>query len=173
MALSQFIPALKIGFIATYVAPLAFVLCITIGKEAIDDWARYKRDLESNSAPYKLLVPNDSAIARAQTRLARKASPNKPLSLGSDLGQSRVVQIPSSKIKVGDLVVLDKNQRVPADMVLLQTFSNDTAIETEMPRLRQHRWTTIRNLCLAMMKTMQTPAGMHTANQQIRHSHIC
>lgn len=130
VALSQFIPALKIGFIATYVAPLAFVLCITIGKEAIDDWARYKRDLESNSAPYKLLVPNDSAIAKAQARLARKASPNKPLSLGSDLGQSRVVQVPSSKIRVGDLVVLDKNQRVPADMVLLQTFSNDATIET-------------------------------------------
>ncbi|KAJ9478875.1 putative phospholipid-transporting ATPase NEO1 [Pseudozyma hubeiensis] len=130
VALSQFIPALKIGFIATYVAPLAFVLCITIGKEAIDDWARYKRDLESNSAPYKLLVPNHSAIAKAQSRLARKASSNKPLSLGSDLGQSRVVQIPSSKIKVGDLVVLDKNQRVPADMVLLQTFSNDATIET-------------------------------------------
>ncbi|TKY85994.1 hypothetical protein EX895_004819 [Sporisorium graminicola] len=130
VALSQFIPALKIGFIATYVAPLAFVLCITIGKEAIDDWARYKRDVESNSAPYKLLVPNDSALAKAQARLARKASSNKPLSLGSDLGQSRVVQVPSSKIKVGDLVVLDKNQRVPADMVLLQTFSNDAAIET-------------------------------------------
>jgi phospholipid-translocating ATPase len=130
VALSQFIPALKIGFIATYVAPLAFVLCITIGKEAIDDWARYKRDVESNSAPYKLLVPNDSALAKAQSRLARKATPNKPLSLGSDLGQSRVVQVPSSKIKVGDLVVLDKNQRVPADMVLLQTFSTDTAIGT-------------------------------------------
>ena len=130
VALSQFIPALKIGFIATYVAPLAFVLCITIGKEAIDDWARYKRDLESNSAPYKLLVPNDSPIAKQQARLARKASPNKPLSLGSDLGQSRVVQIPSSRIKVGDLVVLDKNQRVPADMVLLQTFSSDASIET-------------------------------------------
>lgn len=129
VALSQFIPALKIGFIATYVTPLAFVLSITISKEAIDDWARYKRDLESNSAPYKLLVPNDSAIAKSQARLARKASPNKPLSLGSDLGQSRVVQVPSSRIRVGDLVVLDKNQRVPADMVLLQTFSNDTAIE--------------------------------------------
>lgn len=129
VALSQFIPALKIGFIATYVAPLAFVLTITIGKEAIDDWARYKRDLESNSAPYKLLVPNDSAIAKSQARLVRKASSNKPLSLGSDLGQSRVVQVPSSRIRVGDLVVLDKNQRVPADMVLLQTFSNDTAVE--------------------------------------------
>ncbi|CDU24228.1 probable NEO1-P-type ATPase, a proposed aminophospholipid translocase [Sporisorium scitamineum] len=130
VALSQFIPTLKIGFIATYVAPLAFVLCITIGKEAIDDWARYKRDVESNSAPYKLLVPSDSALAKAQACLARKASSNKPLSLGSNLGQSRVVQVPSSKIKVGDLVVLDKNQRVPADMVLLQTFSNDAAIET-------------------------------------------
>ncbi|KAG2151082.1 uncharacterized protein EDB93DRAFT_1249573 [Suillus bovinus] len=76
VALSQFVPALKIGFIVTYVAPLAFVLCVTMGKEAYDDYKRNLRD----PAPH--------------TR-----------------------SVPSSSLKVGDLVVLEKNQRVPADML--------------------------------------------------------
>ena len=37
IALTQFIPALKVGFLFTYIAPLVFVLAITIIKEAVDD----------------------------------------------------------------------------------------------------------------------------------------
>ena len=43
-----------------------------------------------------------------------------PSSLNSDaLPTTRA--IPSSRLRVGDLVVLEKNQRVPADLVLLRT----------------------------------------------------
>ena len=38
ISLSQFIPALKVGLLFTYVAPLVFVLAITIFKEAFDDF---------------------------------------------------------------------------------------------------------------------------------------
>jgi phospholipid-translocating ATPase len=38
IALSQFIQELKVGFLFTYVAPLVFVLMITIAKEAFDDY---------------------------------------------------------------------------------------------------------------------------------------
>jgi len=37
ISLSQFIPALKVGYTFTYIAPLAFVLTITLLKEAVDD----------------------------------------------------------------------------------------------------------------------------------------
>ncbi|EJD43937.1 aminophospholipid-transporting P-type ATPase [Auricularia subglabra TFB-10046 SS5] len=101
VALSQFVPALKIGFIVTYVAPLAFVLCVTIGKEAYDDYKRFQRDREANSARYLILDPESH-------------------SEGNSVGlPSRAV--PSSDLRVGDLVYLEKNQRVPADMVLLKT----------------------------------------------------
>ncbi|KAG6333074.1 hypothetical protein ID866_6016 [Astraeus odoratus] len=100
VALSQFIPALKIGFIFTYVAPLAFVLCVTMGKEAYDDYKRHLRDREANSQKYLILVP--------------------PRSHDPDPGP-HTRSVPSSSLRVGDLVVIEKNQRVPADMVLLRT----------------------------------------------------
>lgn len=49
IALSQFIKALRVGFLFTFVAPLAFVLTITMVKEAFDDIARLKRDRQINT----------------------------------------------------------------------------------------------------------------------------
>ncbi|KAG6810347.1 hypothetical protein H0H92_012240 [Tricholoma furcatifolium] len=105
VALSQFIPALKIGFIVTYIAPLAFVLCVTMGKEAYDDYKRHLRDREANSQKYLILdrPPEDSsALARTDAYLHTRS-------------------VPSSSLRVGDLIHLEKNQRVPADLVLLRT----------------------------------------------------
>ena len=50
---SQFIPALKVGFLFTYIAPLAFVLAVTIAKEAFDDWQRMLKDRELNNKRYE------------------------------------------------------------------------------------------------------------------------
>ncbi|EEY14008.1 phospholipid-transporting ATPase [Verticillium alfalfae VaMs.102] len=55
VALSQAIPALRIGYLTTYVAPLAFVLMITMGKEAYDDIERRRRDNEANAEAYTVL----------------------------------------------------------------------------------------------------------------------
>ncbi|KAJ8610208.1 hypothetical protein MRB53_038709 [Persea americana] len=55
VALSQIIKPLRIGYLSTYVAPLAFVLAITLGKEAIDDISRRRRDAEANSERYEVL----------------------------------------------------------------------------------------------------------------------
>ncbi|KAF9784605.1 aminophospholipid-transporting P-type ATPase [Thelephora terrestris] len=103
VALSQFVPALKIGFIATYIAPLAFVLFVTMGKEAHDDYKRHLRDKEANSAKYLIL----------------ESSGDNTSSSLDDGPHTR--SVPSSSIRVGDLILLEKNQRVPADLVLLRT----------------------------------------------------
>lgn len=103
VALSQFIPALKIGFLVTYIAPLSFVLLVTISKEALDDYERHQRDAESNSSPYEVL------------------GHRPPLDVEAPVPAT----LPSSRLQVGHLVVLHKNQRVPADMVLLKTYTAD------------------------------------------------
>ncbi|GAB1525352.1 Putative aminophospholipid-translocase [Rhizoctonia solani] len=104
VALSQFVPALKIGFIATYIAPLAFVLSVTMGKEAWDDILRNRRDREANAQRYLILEPDST-----------------PLASNSSTGFPPTRATPSSQLQVGDLVQLTQNQRVPADMILLRT----------------------------------------------------
>ncbi len=86
------------GFLFTYIAPLAFVLTVTMIKEAVDDIQRYKRDKEANGQKYQVL-----------------AHPSKNGHIAS------VVTVPSSDIKVADVVLLTSGQRVPADMILLRT----------------------------------------------------
>ena len=93
------------GFIATYIAPLAFVLFVTMGKEAYDDYKRHLRDKEANSAKY-LILESESSRANITSSL-------------DDGPHTR--SVPSSSIRVGDLILLEKNQRVPADLVLLRT----------------------------------------------------
>ena len=43
-ALTQFFPILKVGYLFTYVVPLAFVLALSIGKEGYDDIKRMLQD---------------------------------------------------------------------------------------------------------------------------------
>ena len=92
----------SVGFLVTYIAPLAFVLTVTMGKEAYDDYKRNLRDREANSQKYLVLDPSEYS----------ETSPE---------GIPHTRSVPSSSLRVGDLVVLEKNQRVPADLVLLRT----------------------------------------------------
>ncbi|KAH7152092.1 hypothetical protein B0J13DRAFT_497833 [Dactylonectria estremocensis] len=149
VALSQAIPALRIGYLLTYIAPLAFVLCITMGKEAFDDIARRRRDMEANSEEYKVIVFRDPELKYSNPRqrkplkveTARKGS-KKSRSVreslsdiveendGEDVQPSSVVQEVSRKskdLKVGDVLKLSKGQRVPADVVILKCYSSESS----------------------------------------------
>jgi phospholipid-translocating ATPase len=163
VALSQAIPALRIGYLSSYIVPLACVLAITLGKEAYDDIERRRRDNEANSEGYTVLCfdkPGSGAADKynGKKKLKSKASPkSKRSSLVeadrlSDIqeeeesaeGQGRAV--PSSKVrevikksrdlKVGDVLKLGKDQRVPADVVILKSYSHESTvapIEGERP----------------------------------------
>ena len=55
IAISQFIPILKVGLLFSIISPLGLVLFLTLCKEAYEDFKRYIRDKEANSAKYKYL----------------------------------------------------------------------------------------------------------------------
>ncbi|XP_049821465.1 probable phospholipid-transporting ATPase IIA isoform X2 [Aethina tumida] len=101
MATSQFVPDIRIGYLYTYWGPLCFVLLVTICREAIDDLRRHKRDQEVNNQKCKRLL-NDR---------------NKPYEI-----------VAAHKLKVGDLIIVDKDERVPADLVLLRTSESSGAV---------------------------------------------
>jgi phospholipid-translocating ATPase len=82
-----------------------------MGKEAHDDYKRNLRDREANSARYLVLASGASSPSDEE-ELSRSL-------LEGDFPATR--SVPSSSIRVGDLVLLEKNQRVPADLILLRT----------------------------------------------------
>ncbi|XP_076448860.1 putative phospholipid-transporting ATPase IIB isoform X2 [Babylonia areolata] len=127
MALSQLIPSLRIGYLYTYWAPLGFVLFVTMCREAVDDWRRYRRDKEANSQMYRKLTRDGFG------------------------------KVPSSDIQVGDLICVDKNQRVPADMVFLRTTEHDGSC---FIRTDQMDGETDWKLRLAVQTTQRLPSNV-------------
>jgi phospholipid-translocating ATPase len=108
------------GYLATYIVPLAFVLLVTIGKEAYDDWQRFTRDKAANSTRYQILDPIAAPSSRRTPNSHHLSTPT----LGDEeaaLVIPPLKSIPSSRLRVGDLVLIEKNQRVPADVILLRT----------------------------------------------------
>lgn len=91
ISLSQMYPPFQVGFLFTYIAPLVFVLVITMGKEIYDDYQRYKRDKEVNGQTCKRISPAGS------------------------------IDIPSSDIEIGHILQIHRNERIPADLILLKT----------------------------------------------------
>ena len=153
VALSQAIPALRIGYLTTYIAPLAFVLMITLGKEAYDDIERRRRDNEANSEEYTVLQFNDPDTSFGTSRSSKRLkSSNSRKGSKRHLQQERdrlsdiqeeeeqaegdgFRQSPSSQVseiskkskdlKVGDVLKLSKGQRVPADVIILKCLTHE------------------------------------------------
>ena len=90
-AISQIFTILQTGYLVSYVAPLSLVLLLTMCKEAYDDFERFKRDKEANSTKYVRIV-----------------------------GERRE-DVPSADLKVGDIIEVVANKRIPADLLLLHT----------------------------------------------------
>ena len=44
---------LRVGFLFTYLAPLVFVIAVTMANEAYDDFKRFLRDKDLNNKEYK------------------------------------------------------------------------------------------------------------------------
>lgn len=158
VAVSQIIPALRIGYLSTYIAPLAFVICITLSKEAYDDVYRRKRDNEANSEPYKVLRLDEggaSGFSDDRQKKSRKVSERKKGKKRQPEEQDRIaqadreeqyaedVEAPSARVSdmskaskdlaVGDVIVLEKDQRVPADVVILKSFSSEATVAPDTP----------------------------------------
>jgi phospholipid-translocating ATPase len=93
------IPALKVGFLFTYVAPLAFVLTVTLLKEAWDDLQRWLRDKEMNDKRYERLAKNGC-----------------------------YTHVTSAGMKVGQIIKVHQNERIPADLVLLYTTEKSGSV---------------------------------------------
>lgn len=129
VALSQCIPALRIGYLSSYIVPLVFVLSITLGKEAHDDVARRRRDKEANSELYEVLLfspPNPGPPQRSGKKQATEEGHPR-----ADTDDTHTVLKKSRDLKVGDILVLKRDQRIPADVVIIKAINNEASRSDE------------------------------------------
>ncbi|KAH3744561.1 aminophospholipid-transporting P-type ATPase [Pelomyxa schiedti] len=98
LACTQFISVLQVGYLFTYWLPLMFVVGLALCKEAYDDIKRWKQDNHANNQMYQRLLPSGD-----------------------------LVPISSAGIQVGHIIVVNVNERVPADLVLLKTTDKSGA----------------------------------------------
>ena len=103
MTITQFFDVLKVGFLFTYLSPLCMVVGFSMIKELYDDIKRRMQDSKTNSTLVTVLQPNQGGTDAL--RINKK----------------------SSDLEIGDIIVLTKDSRVPADIVVLKTYneSND------------------------------------------------
>ena len=101
MSLSQFINVLKVGFLFSYLAPLLIVLTTTLIKELIDEIHRYLQDRVTNNEMFTKIQ------FEQRTKTVKK------------------INIKAKDISVGDVLQLKTNQRIPADMIILQSCNKE------------------------------------------------
>jgi phospholipid-translocating ATPase len=143
VALSQLIPDLRIGVLWTYMAPLGFVLCVTLGKEAYDDVIRRRRDAEANRELYTVLKLRGQNMIypgkrhkgrKLKSRRAQKENTQRLDAIseeeeetGGSMLEVDEIPVKAKDIKVGDVLKLGKNDRVPADVVILKSYTSETS----------------------------------------------
>ena len=87
------------GSWVSYFGPLGLVLMFTMGKELNDDYKRGVKDKEANSTEYDVINPEGVLTTE-----------------------------PSSNLKVGDIIFVKKNQRIPADLILLHSSNKEGTV---------------------------------------------
>ncbi|KAF7586202.1 hypothetical protein BBP40_009304 [Aspergillus hancockii] len=122
VAILQMIPGLSTTGSFTTLVPLLIFVAISMGKEGFDDWRRYRLDKEENNRYVFVLRPGAGIMAQT--------SASDGVSVASDAQDWTLVKW--KDIKVGDVIKLERDQPVPADMVLLHADgpTNIAYIET-------------------------------------------
>lgn len=181
VALSQTIPPLRVGFLSTYIYPLAFVLAITLGKEALDDLGRRKRDSEANMEEYTVIrlrsSLQDSSFGAKRMKGSRAGAKSAKWEcdtpkhdqidsieeeeecMSGEHSDSisgiliSEIKIKARDLKVGDILKLGKDQRIPADLVILKSYTTESTVKVPSTQIFQCISTTPPNLFVKYKQT--------------------
>ncbi|AET40363.1 aminophospholipid-translocating P4-type ATPase DNF3 Ecym_5627 [Eremothecium cymbalariae DBVPG len=150
VAILQMIPGWSTTGQFTTIIPLSIFMSISIGREGWDDYRRHKLDKQENNKAVKVLVKIDgikqqndgedsSDIENSLNRLsAETATSNaefKSLLFDTEHLQNhgiRLVEKQWKDVAVGDFILLNQDDYVPADLLLLATDgeNGDCYVET-------------------------------------------
>ena len=101
LSISQFFKSLQVGFLFTYVSPLGIVVGFSMLKELYDDIKRRIQDKQINST----LITTLKLSQDDQKKLIKQEKK-------------------AADLTIGDIIELNKDNRVPADIIVLKTYND-------------------------------------------------
>ncbi|OMJ09008.1 putative phospholipid-transporting ATPase VD [Smittium culicis] len=144
MTVIQVIPYFAIGSPILAILPLMAVLVITGFKDGLEDWRRHVNDKQINERPANILRNwenvnmlyhrNKSLNKRPilsrifPSKIKNNPVPKQWLSLEANsvsAGTPRFEKLSWSNVRIGDIILLNNNDPVPADVLILSTSNPD------------------------------------------------
>ncbi|KAJ5772949.1 hypothetical protein N7457_007845 [Penicillium paradoxum] len=104
VAILQMIPGLSTTGTYTTIVPLLIFVGISMGKEGFDDWRRYRLDKEENNRDAWVLRPGHGTMQDGASIISNAQD---------------WVRIKWDEIRVGDVLKLERDQPIPADIALI------------------------------------------------------
>ncbi|KAJ6188776.1 hypothetical protein N7519_003684 [Penicillium mononematosum] len=104
VAILQMIPGLSTTGTYTTIVPLLIFVGISMGKEGFDDWRRYRLDKEENNRDAWVLRQGHGTIQDGASMISNAQDWER---------------IKCEDIRVGDVIKLERDQPIPADIALL------------------------------------------------------
>ncbi|KAK6858056.1 hypothetical protein PG995_005755 [Apiospora arundinis] len=170
------------GFAATgkytQIIPLLIFVSISMAKEGYDDYLRFKSDKNENQKEVKVLCPDDTGNRiEKKSRLAGLCTKNKTKgrrgtdSVAVEAGDSSEEKLSGiwtkmqwQDLRVGDIVCLEKDDNIPADIILLQASGPDGVAYIETMALDGETNLKSKKACPLLAKRCATPEAIRTCN---------
>ncbi|KAK1760402.1 putative phospholipid-transporting ATPase DNF3 [Echria macrotheca] len=182
IGIMQMIPGLSTTGTYTTIGPLIFFVGFSIAKEGYDDYRRYKLDKQENRSaawvldPERTVKPNarqrrrDKAAAKEQQQGAEGSDPH--MTELEEVGTGDSTDGPWSEvewqdIKVGDIVRLQRDDNVPADIVLLHATGPNGMAYIETMALDGETNLKSKQACPLLAEDCDTIEGIMSCNAEI------
>ncbi|OAA67788.1 ATPase, P-type, phospholipid-translocating, flippase [Akanthomyces lecanii RCEF 1005] len=173
MGILQTIPGLSTVGRWTTIGPLLAFVAFSMAKEGLDDYRRYKLDKSENRSSALVLSRKDgrkrkpahvkTAMRRLKNHDEKEEVTVQEVVLG-DLEQtgsrSDWVELDWQQVRVGDIVRLQRDQNVPADMVLLHATGPNSVAYIETMALDGETNLKAKQACPPLAKLCQTIDGL-------------
>ncbi|KAK8054699.1 phospholipid-translocating P-type ATPase [Apiospora phragmitis] len=164
---------------STQLIPLMIFTSISMAREGYDDYLRFKSDKIENQNEVKVLCPTTNAESRIEKEsrvadLLTKIRPKSKGARGADVAvaeadgssQEKLTEVWSKTqwqvLRVGDVICLEKDDNIPADIVLLQASGPDGVAYIETMALDGETNLKSKRACPLLAKRCATPDAIRT-----------
>jgi phospholipid-translocating ATPase len=157
VSILQMIPGLSTTGTYTTIVPLMFFVSLSMAKEGLEDFRRYKLDKEENN--------RYASALHATSRSASVASGATSVEKGStNCGDSQWAPVKWQDLRVGDVVKLTRDEAIPADIVLLHSTGPNGVACIETMALDGETNLKNKQPSPATSKLCNTPDGITTCD---------